>query len=677
MFRQLATIGIGLWLAVGQALAVVFPEPELNAVWRLYRHHQLTAAQTLWQQWQRQHPPGFNGRLFEALLAIQPGHPARLFRTRQLLDSLKWQGQSSPFYHFVAGNYWLRKRAWGAAIRAFREAVTLDPLFAEAYAGLGKAYLEQMLEYRDRVTPHEVPLSFAPFAEKDFQHARENLQTALRLKPDLTDALFHLGLLYYEWDEPDSMIALFKKACEQYPQEVNFWLFLGLGYQEQQEYARAATCFDRALRLMPLETRKQFTSPKKLRNEFVQVALHGTPERFWAQNDPLYLTPENEFQQEFLARLAYVNLRFGAPAVGLKGWQTDRGQAYLFLGKPLRIIRYGKSFEEGSIFPPAELWVYREFSLMFEDTFWNGQFQLANPELSSEGVSNFRSRSRVDFTIVARRVFKEHQHLMDIRFPGGQLTLKAYFARFWDKRWQRPEVFVALEIPYQAFQALDSLHLRMGWYLRDSIPRQLYLGEINPIAYQQAHFPRWRRFLYAFRVPVKPAHFAYSLEVLETVHRQGVVVRDSLHFPEISPEKFSMSDIVLAHYLGPDARKGVPFRHNLFIDPAFSYRFSQKNPINLYFELYNLKQASDNKATYVIENSLVPVKSSIWKRIWGETQGAITVVNEYEIFGTTDYVHQQLDVSGLPAGDYRLIIKATDLISGAEQIRETRVTIEN
>ena len=664
-------------LGLGSLLAIFFPEPPLNTVWQLYQNHQMEKARALWYQWQHTHPGSVNTRLWEALLTTTPDPPVRLFRTRQLLDSLKWVGQVLPFYHFVEGIYWMRKRSWEPAIRAFQTAVRLDPLFAQAYAWLGKAYLEQMLEYRDRVTPHEVPISFASFAVEDFHHAREALTRALQLQPDLIDAIFHLGLLYYEWGNIDTMITLFENACQYYPHQVNLWLFLGLGYQEQRKYRQAAYCFEQALQLMPAEIRQQFTSPQKLQNAYVQLHVHGSPERFWAQNDPLYLTPENEFQQEFLARLAYVNLRFRVPALHLEGWQTDRGQAYLFLGKPLRVIRYGKAFEGGSIFSPAELWVYRDFSLMFEDTFWNGLYQLANPELNSSGVSNFKSRSQVDFTIVARRVFQQKQQLIDLQFPGGALSLKAYFARFWNVQQHYPEVFVALEIPFKAFVSLDSLQLQIGWFLRDSVPKLLYRGELDPIAYQQAHHPQWRRFLYAFQVPVAPTRFAYSLEVLETVHQQGIVVRDSLQFPELFAHKFSMSDVVLARRISNQPEEGVPFRHNLFIVPAFHYQFSQKNPINLYFELYNLTQASDNKATYVIENSLVPVKSNIWERIWGETKGVITVVNEYEVYGTSDYIHQQLDVTGLPAGPYRLIIKVTDKANGARQVRETLVTIVN
>ncbi|UCE43081.1 MAG: GWxTD domain-containing protein [Candidatus Aminicenantes bacterium] len=65
---------------------------------------------------------------------------------------------------------------------------------------------------------------------------------------------------------------------------------------------------------------------KKSREEFI--------EDFWAKRDPDAFTDENEFKQEFYARIEYVNKRF---IEGIPGWKTDRGRIYIYLGPPDKI----------------------------------------------------------------------------------------------------------------------------------------------------------------------------------------------------------------------------------------------------------------------------------------------------------------------------------------------------
>ncbi len=662
----------GLLLIVGLASAITFRNPALSTAWYHYSQGDYSHARMALETDEFPHTP--EHRLLDALMALEEGNPYRLYSVSRLLDSLKTL-RDNPLVFFVRGMYWKKKRVWSSAIADFQRAVELDPLFTEAFVEMGDAYLEQMLVYRDRYTDDDIPLSFEKFAREDAIAARGALRRALQLNPTHPKALFKLGLLYYEEGQIDSMIAVFQSAQQWTPDKVNFWLFCGLGYQEKKEYHRAAQFFRRALELMPPEERHKMTNPHILNNHYVRLVEKVDSATFWAREDPLYLTEENEFQQEFLARLAYVNMRYGVQALNREGWQTDRGQAYLFLGKPLRIIRYGKTFQGNHILAPAELWIYPRFSLMFEDNFWNGNFQLADPELQQTGISAFKSRSHVDFTVVARSVYAAHRNLFDLELPGGKLDLKGYFASFLNTQRRTPEIFVAVEVPYRSFQALDSLNIKIGLFQRDSLPTPLYIGEVNPFQYQKRYLPEARRFLYSFTVPVQKTQFAYSLEIMETVHQQATIVRDSLRLPHPSGTRLGMSDVVLAKNIGRDPATGIPFRNGLYIIPAFNYKFSRKNPINLYFELYNLQQTSDNKATYVVENSLVPVKRKLWQRLVGADAGTVTVANEYDVYAKNDFVLQRLNVERLPAGEYQLTIRVTDVGSGTGVKRVVNLTL--
>lgn len=79
---------------------------------------------------------------------------------------------------------------------------------------------------------------------------------------------------------------------------------------------------------------------------------------FWERRDPSPGTPRNEFRDQFLDRIAYVNKEFGDAHTTLPGYETPQGIFYLLLGPPHRIEhRTGKvyaEFDETEI----EMWIY-------------------------------------------------------------------------------------------------------------------------------------------------------------------------------------------------------------------------------------------------------------------------------------------------------------------------------
>ncbi|MGA8108383.1 MAG: GWxTD domain-containing protein, partial [Acidobacteriaceae bacterium] len=54
-------------------------------------------------------------------------------------------------------------------------------------------------------------------------------------------------------------------------------------------------------------------------------------EQFWRRRNPNPDSPDNEFREEYYARIAYANEHFAA---GKPGWKTDRGHMYIAYGKP-------------------------------------------------------------------------------------------------------------------------------------------------------------------------------------------------------------------------------------------------------------------------------------------------------------------------------------------------------
>jgi GWxTD domain-containing protein len=83
---------------------------------------------------------------------------------------------------------------------------------------------------------------------------------------------------------------------------------------------------------------------------------------FWTKRDPDPDTENNEFKEEFEKRLDYANKHFRE---GKKGWNTDRGRIYVYLGPP-------EKTEEIFPQPSADLrgsviyWIYYRYDLGIE-----------------------------------------------------------------------------------------------------------------------------------------------------------------------------------------------------------------------------------------------------------------------------------------------------------------------
>jgi GWxTD domain-containing protein len=100
---------------------------------------------------------------------------------------------------------------------------------------------------------------------------------------------------------------------------------------------------------------------------------------FWAKRDPNADTDINEFRSEFEQRVAYAGKRFIGE--GRRGWDTDRGRIYIFMGPPDKFeesVTHGDSSVRGSII----WWIYYRYALGIEfvDEKANGSYRIRNYE---------------------------------------------------------------------------------------------------------------------------------------------------------------------------------------------------------------------------------------------------------------------------------------------------------
>ncbi len=75
--------------------------------------------------------------------------------------------------------------------------------------------------------------------------------------------------------------------------------------------------------------------------------------KFWKKRDPIPETEVNEFKNEYIKRINYVNSHF--KAFNKEGYKTDRGRIYLQYGPPDQIDRHPNEID----LKPYEIWQYQ------------------------------------------------------------------------------------------------------------------------------------------------------------------------------------------------------------------------------------------------------------------------------------------------------------------------------
>ena len=132
---------------------------------------------------------------------------------------------------------------------------------------------------------------------------------------------------------------LFEELVERHPDDKDGQLFLGLAYHRLSDYEKAYEHYKTVYSLMSEKERAVFSDISLLRTgAFTDTAVyHPTKEeaaQFWYRNDPIYLTPYSERELEHYSRVAEAKLRFSVPRLGIEGWDTDQGKVWIKYGQP-------------------------------------------------------------------------------------------------------------------------------------------------------------------------------------------------------------------------------------------------------------------------------------------------------------------------------------------------------
>jgi len=162
---------------------------------------------------------------------------------RQALQSKPTENMEAYDYYIRGNDYFYRgylANDFRIAIQMYEKAVELDPIFALAYTHLSKVHAKTYFFFYDR-------------SEERIAMAKQAVDEAIRLNPELPEAHIALGFYYYRCHlDYDHALEEFAIARKSQPNNSELLKGIGLVQRRQGELKQALANFSRLFELAPL-----------------------------------------------------------------------------------------------------------------------------------------------------------------------------------------------------------------------------------------------------------------------------------------------------------------------------------------------------------------------------------------------------------------------------------------
>lgn len=424
-----------------------------------------------------------------------------------------------------------------------------------------------------------VPL--ADLKSEERERMMEHFRLALTFDPAHVDAAVRLlGHLADagEWEEYDDVA---RRLLLVVPDDPRANLFRGLGLHERARSAEAEPFFMGPIALLPEDERRVFEDvslllPPDARAQYARLDDEGRREvsRFvLAAKDPLFLTRVNERQLEHYARMAWAELKFGAPRSGLRGWESDRGRIWVRYGMPWRWFQTGYGTGGRTIY-----WLYGAQGPVF--------------------VFNRRlTYRRARFTDVAAQLEVDRPEAYHPRMVTKMHAIAEQPVRFRGSKPGTVRVEVHAALPIDSLGAAPGQAIETGIFIFDR--------NLDPLwEKRQTVAPEAVSEVMAYVWEAPPGRYLYGVEARtegpDSVARPAARARSWIETLAFPPGELSVSDLLVAKVVEPlvvDAAERRDF--HIVANPSLT--FAPEEPVSIYFEIYNLLPDDEQYASYELE----------------------------------------------------------------------------
>lgn len=550
-----------------------------------------------------------------------------------------------------------------------RRILALDPTSAIA---LEERALGAFLEFEWRRSLVQRRGGWDPAAERGqsgaanraLRRALDHVRHAIEAEPSRATAhRLHLRILASAGDW-DAFLPAARAMAEARPSDPDARLYLGAAAFEAHRLDEAEAHFAQALAMMAPETRHAFEDRSLLARADAPATDSAA---FWAALDPRLLSPQNERQLEHYARLTLADLLFGDAFGRWRGWETVRGEVAVRYGRPLADLTWLSQDFEARDFGRYTRWDYGDFTLLFEDAFRAGDYELWSSAEGEDEVTRARN--------LFRRMPERSQYAPPVRvdFPFAAATFLGEDGQ--------TDVVVRHGVPVE--EPGQRLTLDAGAFLLDGAgrivaERRQRVERARPEALHS--FREGTLWTDGFALSAPPGAYTLAVEFEQAGTGAAGYRRAPVELPDYEAGDLAISDLLLA-YGAEEAEGAAPLvRRGFAIDPAPWGVFAAAQPIYLYFETYHLA-LTDGRGRYAVEVALIPNDppkglAGLARRVFGGRERGVAVAFEGEASADAFGEVVILDASEQAPGPYLLTLRLRDLATGASVERTVDLLLE-
>ena len=473
------------------------------------------------------------------------------------------------------------------------------------------------------------------------------------------------------------------------------WLALGLAMHRSGN-ATAGAVFDTAAARMNRDDRARLFSFTKLLERPDSIAYMKaredarteTERRFWAIADPLWSRDGNDPKTEFLARVAFSELRWTIDDPLVRGADSDRGEIYIRYGPPQRIVamrggefrgnplRDGlstRSTQGSGVLPgTSDIVTYWDYDNGLTVVFWGlpGFGTARFPAVDGGSIEDVISLRASSFDkLVTERILDIPS--VALRFRGAADSV---------------EVLVIAQAPLEEMRSVIGANARVRadvWFLGLNVPTAFR----DTVSVRASGVERW-----SYRVA--PATYQYRVEATAegssvAARTMGTVNASPLGESSFATRGFGISDIVIATAVQAPRFLNQPARWSDFSAAPIVGVLKRATTFELLWENYDIS-ARNGQAQYEVAVTVQRERSEAGKvaaAILGFAANALRidrkddrVVSRFDRSLAAAPIivdHVSVALGETPPGDYRITLEVTDTATGRKTTRVTALTIRD
>jgi GWxTD domain-containing protein len=577
------------------------------------------------------------------------------------------------------------------AINKFKQALSLDPSHLPARYYLARVYMRKT-------------------DKKSLENAEKEFKKILGQNPGYRDITYQLGYTYQKMRVYDKALTFFNNISDKMKDYARTRIRMSEIYYETEKYEQSTVCYYQAMETLTdkemldyLYDEQKILLTKQEKNEFETVSYDQKRLqflRFWKSRDPDPSTKENERLTEHFRRVNFArfNFHFTAPP-----YYDGRGKIYIKYGEP--DIRYNSPLGS-SLAKDNESWSYETITkgLIFDFVADGGYYKLAQDltEAAPPGYSFdqrmmlaaglYQDRSHisdsysilsVSFSIDRLNDFRSTQSEALSKYPGDIYVPKEQKYTFpFITKWgqfkdtnQKTKLEFYTSFPGSALILKES-NLPVKKYVDffievDDTNFNAKISDKKRFAYNIVSKERVMNSQYVFQNSylLSPGTYSVAFVINDVDATTKGVIRKDLQVRDYSAEKLCMSDLQLSSNI--KSQSGNPneafVKNGLKVVPYTFTRIMRKNPIYLYFEIYNLTLDEDGVTNFEVSYSVETIKPqrSFWKKlgsIFSRRKKNIITTSTKRIGDTKDpFEYIALDLKNMENGEADLRVKITDL----------------